>query len=171
MGRLLTNEANDMNFQRWVLVIISSGLLCACAFPQQETISSGTVSATVVASIATPELPCAELKKRFVTDSLTVLYASQKLYRRGAVLPKKEGLACLEVLVDWLRSTPQTTWQVSVGGETGTRFDPQALANKRQEMLQRYFLRKGIDTTGWTWQAIAGRVNGREMQLQLKSLP
>ena len=69
-------------------------------------------------------------------------------------MPTVEGLACLDVLADWLKSKSQTPWKVSVAGETQTGFEPQALADKRRELLQRYFLRKGIDTAGWEWQSI-----------------
>ncbi|MDT8422046.1 MAG: hypothetical protein RQ754_16585 [Desulfuromonadales bacterium] len=160
-----------MKFLRWALVIISSGLLCACVSSKLAIKPSGAASATTVAAITAPELPCAEVKQRFVNDAVTVLYAAPSLYPSGAVLPKMEGLVCLDGLVDWLSGRQQIAWKVSVGGETGASFDPQALANKRQELLQRYFLRKGIDTSGWTWLAAPGRVNGREVQLQLKSLP
>lgn len=154
-----------MIFRPWVLVIIPFCLTLACAGPP------GAEGATPGSLASVPELPCAETRKRYVADALTVLYPAPNLYLRGAVLPKEEGLACLDVFTDWLKNMPSTAWQVTVGGETGTRFDPQALADKRLELLQRYFQRKGVEMAGWTWQTVAWRVNGREVQLQFKGSP
>jgi hypothetical protein len=154
-----------MKFRWWVLIIVSSGLFCACTPAHQATGPDGTEIKTVP-TIAAYELPCAEVRKRFLGDTLTVLYTSQDLYRRGAILPTVEGLACLDVLADWLNNKSQITWKVSVGGEAQTSFDAQALADKRQELLKRYFLRKGIDTAGWEWQSISKH----RVQLRLDEL-
>ena len=157
-----------MNFRRWVLFTIFFCLFSA-SFPSARAAGPSEVAASDPPTIAAPALPCAEVKKRFVTDAVTVLYTSQNIYRNGAALPKLEGMTCLEVLVDWLKSVPQVAWQITVGGVNSSSIDPQALANKRQELLQRYFYRQGIDTSSWSWQAVAWRVNGKEVELQLKS--
>ena len=154
-----------MNLRRWVLIIISSGLLCNCAPTQKEVEPSEAVFASNLPAFPAQDLPCAEVRQRYVGDALKMVYVSPSLYRRGAVLPKMEGLACLDVLADWLISRPQNNWKLSVGSETGTGFDSQALGNKRQELLQRYFLRKGIDTSGWKWQS-----GSRHHQLRLDEL-
>jgi hypothetical protein len=154
-----------VNLRRWVLIIISSGLLSFFAPGQQEGSPSGTAFASNLLAFSAHDLPCAEVRQRYVGDALKVVYTSPSIYRRGAVLPKMEGLACLDVLADWLISRPRNTWKVSVGSEAGTGFDSQALGNKRQELLQRYFLRKGIDISGWKWQS-----GSRHHQLRLDEL-
>jgi hypothetical protein len=159
-----------MIVRQWMRVIVPFCLIIAFAGPlpaaAPESAGAAPGSLTTI-----PELPCAETRKRYVTDALTVLYPAPELYLRGAILPTKEGLACLDVFTDWLKNVPSTAWQVTVGGETGTHFDPQALADKRLELLQRYFLRRGIDTASWTWRTVAWRVNGREVQMQFKGSP
>jgi hypothetical protein len=127
---------------------------------------SGEAFASDLPDFSAHDLPCVEIRQSFATDALTVIYASDSIYRRGAVFPKMEGLACLDVLTDWLSSSPQSAWYITVGGEFDTDFDPQSLANKRQELLQRYFLRKGIDTSKWKWQSMPRR----RMQLKLDEL-
>ena len=154
-----------MNLRRWVLIIISSGLLSIFALGYQKGLPSGAAFASNLPAFSAHDLPCAEVRQRYVGDALKVVYTSPSIYRRGAVLPKMEGLACLDVLADWLISRPRNTWKISVGSETGTGFDSQALGNKRQELLQKYFLRKGIDTSGWKWQS-----GSRHHQLRLDEL-
>ena len=154
-----------MNLRRWVLIIISSGVLSIFTPGQQEGSPSGAAFASNLPDFSAHDLPCAEVRQRYVGDALKVVYTSPSIYRRGAVLPKMEGLACLDVLADWLISRPRNTWKFSVGSEAGTGFDSQALGNKRQELLQKYFLRKGIDTSGWKWQS-----GSRHHQLRLDEL-
>lgn len=154
-----------MSLQQWLLILISSGLLCACV-PAQQAIEPEEDVVKTVPTIATSELACAEVQTRFVGDARTVRYVSQNIYRSGAALPTVEGMACLDVLADWLRNKPQLAWKITIGGETQTGFDAQALVNKRQELLQRYFLRKGIDTEDWEWQNIPRH----KVQLRLDEL-
>ena len=154
-----------MNLRRWVLIIISSGLLSIFALGYQKGLPSGAAFASNLPAFSAHDLPCAEVRQRYVGDALKVIYTAPSIYHKGAVLPKMEGLVCLDVLVDWLISRPRNTWKFSVGAETGTGFDSQALGNKRQELLQKYFLRKGIDTSGWKWQS-----GSRHHQLRLDEL-
>jgi len=154
-----------VNLRRWVLIIISSGLLSIFALGYQQGLPSGAAFASNLPAFSAHDLPCAEVRQRYVGDALKVVYTSPSIYHKGAVLPKMEGLVCLDVLVDWLISRPRNTWKFSVGSETGTGFDSQALGNKRQELLQKYFLRKGIDTSGWKWQS-----GSRHHQLRLDEL-
>jgi len=154
-----------VNLRRWVLIIISSGLLSIFALGYQKGLPSGAAFASNLPTFSAHDLPCAEVRQRYVGDALKVVYTSPSIYHKGAVLPKMEGLVCLDVLVDWLISRPRNTWKFSVGSESGTGFDSQALSNKRQELLQKYFLRKGIDTSGWKWQS-----GSRYHQLRLDEL-
>jgi hypothetical protein len=154
-----------VNLRRWVLIIISSGLLSIFVPGPQKGLPSGAAFAANLPAFSAHELPCAEVRERYVGDALKLVYSAPGLYRKGAVLPKMEGLACLDVLADWMISRPRNSWKVSVGGESGAGYDSQVLGKKRQELLQRYFLRKGIDTSGWKWQS-----GSRHHQLRLDEL-
>lgn len=144
-----------MNFRWWLPITIFLAFFCACAPLPQAKGSSEELDETNIPAFAIAELPCADVRERYIGDKRKVFYTSQSIYWRGAVLPKKEGLACLDVFAEWLKSSPKNAWRVSVGGEPVNNVDPQALADKRLELLQRYFLRKGIDTAEWEWQSVS----------------
>lgn len=154
-----------MSLRCYFLIIILSGMLSFLASALQEVGHSGTAFASNAPAFSAQDLPCAEVRQRYVGDALKVLYMSPSIFNNGAVLPKMEGLACLDVLSDWMISMPHINWKVSVGGEAGFGFESQVLGNKRQELLQRYFFRKGIDTSGWKWQS-----GSRHHQLRLDEL-
>lgn len=164
---------------RWRL--FSPGILlltlCACAAPPAgvKTSPAGTPTsssqgaselsspgAKAGPSIEVPALACAEI---VTTEGVTIRYQAEKLYQGGAVLPSEAGLLCLEALADWLKSAPQTRWQVTAAGEADFGFDPQALAGKRQELLRRFFVRKGIQVQSMEWLTLAGQ--GPQLQLRL----
>jgi len=149
--------------KRWQLfcTVMTLTLLCACAAQQQAGApSKPAVSMAKAPAISAGELPCAETGE---AGSLQVRYPTESLYRSGAVFPKQEGLDCLDVLVDYLKGAPKVHWELTLSGEEGYGFDPLALAGKRQELLQRYFQRKGLVIKDWQWQT----VNEPGLQLQL----
>ena len=148
-----------MNRWRLFFAGIVLSILCACA-AQQGVTTPPVVKKTP--SIQVTDLPCAEVNS---TDSLTIHYPSENLYLSGAVLPKQEGLTCLEELANWLKSVPQNRWQVTVAGEEGQGFDPLALAAKRQELLQRFFARRGLEQKDWEWQTVVGQ--GEQLQFRV----
>lgn len=156
--------------QRWqlYLTLIMLGTLCACSAQQAGPTSPAGMAAPVKAvPVQAGGLPCA------VTESGTALsigYPAESIYQGGAVLPKEEGLACLDTLTDWLKSMPQSRWQVTVFGEDGHGFDPLALAGKRQQLLQRLFARRGIVQEGWEWQTAAGQ-GDQLLLVELKASP
>ncbi len=154
---------------RWQLLFagITLSTLCACA-EQPGSVTPATVSPVVKApSVLIANLPCAEVNS---VVPVTINYPAEAIYRNGAALPKEEGLACLEVLSDWLKNVPRSRWQVTVSGEDGHGFDPLALAGKRQELLQRFFDRKGLELKDWQWQTALGA--GEQLQLlELKDSP
>jgi hypothetical protein len=150
-------------FWRSLLFLSLSGFLFACAPPQQTVEPAEPSPAVTTPTVRVTDLPCAEINN---AETVTITYPSESLYKSGAALPKMEGLACLEVLADWLQTVPDRAWKINVGGEDGHGFDPQKLAEKRQELLQRFFQRKGIDTSEWQWQ----KVPAREIQLQFTGL-
>ena len=94
------------------------------------------------------DLPCAEIN---ATEGLQISYPGESLYRSGAAFPTREGLTCLNALAGWLKTSPGTQLLFTVSGEEGHEFDALALAAKRQELLQRYFKRQGINVDGWQW--------------------
>lgn len=156
-----------MNRWRLFFAGITLSTLCACA-AQPGSVTPATVSPVVKSpSVPVANLPCAEVNS---VESVTISYPAEEIYRNGAALPKEEGLACLEVLSDWLKSVPQSRWQVTVSGEDAHGFDPLALAGKRQELLQRFFARKGLEQKNWQWQTALGV--GEQLQLlELKDSP
>jgi hypothetical protein len=101
-----------------------------------------------------------------IDDLLTIEFPALGLYRGGAVLPKEVGLVCLEKFADWLASRPNVRWQVTVSREAGYWFDPLALASKREELLKRFFSRRGFAVQDWQWLPVTRKVN----QLQLVEL-
>ena len=166
-----------MNIWRFFLPGILLLTLCACATQQggekTSPIDTSKVPSAATAEISSPgdkaapniEVPalsCAEVVR---TEGVTISYGAEKIYRGGSVLPRQEGLVCLEALTDWLKRVPQSRWQVTSAGEAELGFDPQALAGKRQELLQRFFARQGIESQIDAWQAIAGQ--GPQLQLRL----
>ena len=154
---------------RWRLFPAATSLivLCACVAQQGTTTSVALPAVAKRPAIQVADLPCAEVSS---TDLVTLRYPGENLYRSGAALPTEEGLTCLEGLADWLKSVPQGRWQITVSGEAGHGFDPLALAGKRQELLQRFFARKGVVIKDWEWQTVAG--SGVQLQLlQFKDSP
>ena len=156
-----------MNRWRLLFAGFTLGILCACAAQTGAPTTATTPAVAKVPSVQIADLPCAKIDS---TDSVTIHYPVETIYRSGAALPKEEGLTCLEVLSDWLKSVPQNHWKVTVSGEAGHGFDPLALAAKRQELLQRFFARKGLNLEGWQWQTVAGQ--GEQLQLlEVKDSP
>lgn len=128
----------------WRLIFAGVALLALSACAGQTGSSSRTKPAVGLAN-----LPCAVINQ---TEAMTISYQVESLYRNGAVLPTEAGLACLEALANGLNGTIQVDWQVTVSGEDGYGFDALQLAEKRQELLQRFFIRKGLGTSSWQWQ-------------------
>lgn len=143
--------------KRWCLLCAGLFLinLSACAPPSGTPLVPATV-ATKAGASATPvlpkrlsELPCALVE---AGPPLVIRYAADSLYRPAAVLPTETGLSCLEALAVWLKSAAGDPWQATVSGEEGYEFAPQALAEKRRELLERFFVRRGIAAQDWSWQ-------------------
>jgi hypothetical protein len=158
-----------MNLWRLLFAGITIATLCACA--AQPGVSTSSVAKG--SSVQAENLLCAGISSadlvtiRYITDLPTVRYPAETIYRKGAALPKEEGLTCLAALADWMEATSQNRWRVTVAGEAGHGFNPLELAGKRQELLQRFFTRKGLELKDWEWQT----VSGRSEQLRFKGLP
>ena len=82
------------------------------------------------------------------------------------MLPSREGLQRLEALALWLKSHRQENWRVRVSARAvDGGVDAQRLADKRLELLQRFFNRQGLAAEQWQWQATAGE----DFQVQLSA--
>lgn len=144
---------------RLLCALASLTILCSCASQQATKTPAGSSTVPSTIKVQTEDLPCADINR---DGPLQINYPQESLYRNGAALPKQEGLACLDVLSTWLKGQSQTRWQITVGGEAGYGFDPLALAGKRQELLQRFLERKGLDTQALQWRAIGD--SGTQLQ-------
>lgn len=137
-------------------------LVSACAAPP----SSGPVKVAPSATEATgPEgleqLPGLEVQR----DPLILRYPEQRLYVPGAALPSQEGLAALQALAKWLSTNPEQGWTLRLWNRDGeTAENRLALAAKRQELLQRFFRRQGVETDDWSWESLAG--SGADLELE-----
>jgi hypothetical protein len=138
-----------MNRWRYLCAALILLLLSACAAQQPGTTSPGSTAPKAKPSaVKVTDLPCAETSK---AEALQVNYPAESLYRSGAALPTQNGLVCLQALSGWLKTVSDTPLLLSVSGEEGHEFAAKALATKRQELLQRYFERQGIDSEAWQW--------------------
>jgi len=143
--------------------LLGAGLLLinlsACAPPSDTpptpvTAATKANPAVVSAKTVLPakrlsELPCALVESG---PPQVIHYAAGSLYPPTAVLPSEAGLSCLEALAGWLKSGSGERWQVTVSGEEGSVFAAQALAEKRRELLERFFVRRGLAVQSWDWQ-------------------
>ena len=140
-----------MNRWRLLCAALTLLLLNACGAPQPGTTTPGSTSQPAAIKVA--NLPCAEITSE---ATLQINYPGESLYRSGAALPSQDGLACLGALSGWLKTVSGTPLLFTVSGEEGHEFDAEALAAKRQELLQRYFERQGINTGAWKWSTEKG---------------
>ncbi len=141
----------------WPIFLAGLVLIACCGCAKQGGVAplvskpdpaQPPVSKPVPPVLTLDRLSCAEIDNG---PPQMILYQSASLYQNGAVLPTKQGLACLETLASWLTSSSQSRWQVTVGAEAVAGFEPLVIATKRQELLLRFFARKGIEMQDWQW--------------------
>ena len=106
-------------------------------------------------------LPGAEIS---TAPPLTIVYSGTAIYPAGSVLPDPEGLSRLESLALWLQGNSKVIWQVRTWLES-TDPDASARAEKRRQLLARYFERKGLDVTRWDWKG--GDAGGAQLSLTM----
>ena len=112
-------------------------------------------------------LPAAQIST--ATGSLTIAYPQESLFSVGAVLPLAGGAEALDPLAALLRVYPQASWDARVRAATsnGAEYDL-TLAQKRQQLLQRYLHHAGVANDRITWQASSG--DGIPLELTLRPL-
>ncbi|MDZ4185878.1 MAG: hypothetical protein U1D97_12995 [Desulfuromonadales bacterium] len=112
-----------------------------------------------------PTLPGAQVT--FTDGRLTIAYPEESLFSIGSVLPLAGGVEALDPLAALLRTYPQALWDARVLAATshGADYDL-ALAQKRQELLQRYLGNAGIAEAQVIWQADRG--DGIPLELILR---
>jgi hypothetical protein len=133
--------------------------LTACSAP-------GGPATPTTAPETTPQKIVSELSAAEVTAGppQTISYPLASLYRSGAALPDADGLNALEELAQWLNRSPESRWQGEMAVVDGDEEQSLALANKRIELLQRFFARQGLSPEQLTWKAEA--TTGPELELK-----
>lgn len=118
-----------------------------------------------------PTLPGAQVT--FTDGRLTIAYPEESLFSIGSVLPLAGGAEALDPLAALLLTYPQATWDGTVRAATkdGADYDL-ALAQKRQELLQRYLDNAGVAGARINWQTSGSAGIPLELTLQpLQPLP
>lgn len=93
------------------------------------------------------QLPGAEMVAG--EEPLKVRYPAGSLFTVDSVLPLPGGVGLLSPLADVLKDYPDLQWQVGVSAATerGDDFN-RSLAQKRLELVRRYFNKRGLDASG-----------------------
>lgn len=124
----------------FLLLVAAPWLLSACIAAPEPRRLANPAPDQLRARLAL--LPGAEVSGEGV---IVVRYPGESLFASGAVLPLPGGAAVLDPLADLLRSFPQLRWQGTVrAGTAGHGEYDLALAEKRTELLNRYFARRGV---------------------------
>lgn len=144
--------------KRWRYLCAGLTLLLLSACAAQQPGSGPRKGAP--STIEVTALPCAETG---AAEDLRISYPGLSLYRSGAALPTGEGLTCLDALSGWLKAVSGAPLLITVSGEEGHPFNGLSLAAKRQELLQRYFERQGLDPGAWQWATESG--SGFQLQI------
>ncbi len=143
----------------WPLLFL---LLTACAASQvTKKVDSGAmvvspvVDAQALAELrnAAVALPGAEVG---ADEPLTIRYPGQVIFSKGAALPLA-GVGVLDPLVAFLVGHSASRWQGTVRAASGVspEYDQQ-LAQKRAELLGRYFESRGLSADRLTLKAASG---------------
>jgi hypothetical protein len=90
-------------------------------------------------------------------EPLSLSYPGEALFAAGAALPLPGGTAVLDPLARLLVAHPQLRWTGTVRAAGGVTADyDAALAQKRLELLERYFRNRGVGGDRLTLSATAG---------------
>jgi len=141
---------------RLILLLLSLSLsLPACAPPPAPP----QVPAAPVLDVAALRLEAGALPGVVIGagEPLRLEYPGEILFAAGAALPLPGGTALLDPLAEFLLTHPEVSWTGTLRAETGIspEYDA-ALAEKRRELLERYFRNKGIAAERLKLSATAG---------------
>jgi hypothetical protein len=110
--------------------------LLACTAPGPPPLTIADLRAQLAS------LPGAEIG---TGPELTLSYPGEALFASGAALPFPGGTELLNPLTEVMTTFPAVRWTGTVRAHGGVSpKDDQALAEKRTELLQRFFARRGI---------------------------
>lgn len=111
-------------------------------------------SAPVTAPESMPTADSAQLRRKLTAlpgarvgdgDLPSVSYPGEVLFAEGAAVPLPGGTALLDPLASFLASQGDLRWRATVRAHTeGGAEHERALAEKRGELLMRYFLSRGV---------------------------
>lgn len=147
-----------MKFCRSVMAC-SMLLLAACAAPLEapQALPAELLKAEAV---SLPGLAADE------GEQLVLRYPAGTLFAAGAALPLAGGEEMLPPLAEWLQSHPQSRWQLRVRGDAGISPEKDlALAQKRAELLERFFRNRGLGTDRLAFVVEAGPGDTLELRL------
>lgn len=159
--------------RRLLLVPLALPLLFAACAPLSSAPSKAPAGKTAQAALEErfaaqlAALPGAVVERQETT--LTIRYPDQVLFADGAALPFPGGRELLDPLSELLL-LPAAPWQGTVRVAPGSAFGQEAaLADKRVELLTRYFARRGLPAGV---PALRGEVAaGAPFELSLQAAP
>lgn len=136
--------------------------LASCAAPSRPPAPPATADPAVLRQQLL-DLPGASFDPEKV---LTVFYPGETLFAEGAALPLPGGTAVLDPLAALILATPgvQAVAIVRAHTEISAAYD-QALAQKRGELLERFFRNRGV--TGERLKLIVEAAEGPPLELAL----
>lgn len=139
-------------------VLASLLLLSACVMPPAETPEE--VLQKLEVQLAT--LPAAVVS----ADGRIVSYPDESLFAAGAVLPLPGGLDVLDPLLELLLQHPDIRAVGTVRSAGHKREYDQALAIKRQDILEKIFRNQGLGAERFQLTAVAAKGAPFEIELQ-----
>lgn len=146
---------------RSIILFLLSASLFACAAPAPPPVARDPA----VLRQQMAALPGATVGP---DETLTVSYPGEVLFAQGAALPLPGGTDVLDPLAALLVSHSESRGRVTVRAQTGISAEyDQSLAQKRAELLGRYFRNRGIPDGRLSITAEAG--DGPPLELTLET--
>lgn len=139
--------------------------LASCAPPSRPPATPAAVDPAALRQQLL-ELPGASINPE---KELTVFYPGESLFAEGAALPLPGGTAVLDPLAALLAANPGVRVEGTVRAHKGisAAYD-EALARKREELLERFFLNRGVAGDRLSLRAEAGE--GPPLELTLSPI-
>lgn len=150
----------------WLLLLTgcAGGFGTLAPAPEPEVVAEVPPPSPAELRASAGRLPGVEIA---AGEPLTLRYPGQVLFSEGAALPLAGGVEMLDPLAAWLAAAGQSRWRGTVRAVTGVspEYDRQ-LAEKRAELLGRYFANRGIPAERLKLQAEGGA--GAPFELELR---